>query len=51
MSAIIKRNRDLYPVITEQVSDTVKYIYHNGQEEYLKTVILLNSLKEAQQLI
>ncbi|MBI5098696.1 MAG: N-acetylmuramoyl-L-alanine amidase [Nitrospirae bacterium] len=37
------------PVITEQVSDTVKpYLYNKGQEEYLKkTVILLNSLKEA----
>ncbi len=37
------------PVITEQVSDAVKpYLYNKGQEEYLKkTVILLNSLKEA----
>ena len=37
------------PVITEQVSEAVKpYLYNKGQEEYLKkTVILLNSLKEA----
>jgi hypothetical protein len=37
------------PVITEHVSDTVKpYLSNKGQEEYLKkTVILLNSIKEA----